>query len=84
MGAILNAPVIVDIGKTSRSNIKDLKQGRGKLLVEVREAMDEVSASLGADADGKHLIPVVLVYKQKDRTKNGKVCLPSLRLPVLG
>lgn len=83
MAAILNAPVIVDIGRTSRANIRDLKRGRGRLLDDIKEAMDEVSASLGSDADGKHLVPVVLVYRRRARSRSSRSFLP-IRIPILG
>jgi len=84
MGAILNAPIIVDVGRTSRANIRDLKRGRGRLLDDVKEAMDEVTTSLGADADGKQLIPVVLVYRRKARTRNSRRSILPVRIPILG
>jgi hypothetical protein len=71
MAAVLNAPIILDLGKTKRKNIKDLKQGRGKLLGDIEDAMKEVSTSLGDQADGKHLIPVVLVYRKKAKRRRG-------------
>jgi len=83
MGAILNAPIIVDAGKTSRGNINDLKQGSGKLLDDVQEAINEVATSLGSDAEGKQLIPVVLVYKKKEKKSKRGSFLP-IRLPILG
>lgn len=71
MGPILNAPVILDLGKAKRKNIKQLRQGRGKLLGDVEDAMKEISASLGDQADGKQLVPVVLVYRKKAKKKGG-------------
>lgn len=71
MAAILNAPVILDLGKTKRKNIKQLRQGRGKLVGDVEDAMKEISASLGDQADGKQLVPVVLVYKKKAKKRGG-------------
>jgi hypothetical protein len=65
----LNAPVIVDLGKTKRKNIKRLRKGRGKLLGDVDDAMREVTVSLGEQADGKELVPVVLVYRKKAKKR---------------
>lgn len=67
MEPIVNAPVILDLGKTKKKNIKRLKRGQGKLVGDVQDAMREVTASLGDQADGKQLIPVVLVYRKKSR-----------------
>lgn len=65
MGATVNAPIILDLGKTSRKNIRQLSQGGGKLAGDVQDALNEVSASLGEQGEGKQLIPVVLVYQRK-------------------
>ena len=78
MGAILNAPVILELGKASRKAVRQLREGRGKMLDDVQDAMKEVTASLGEQAEGKHLIPVVLVYRQRRRRKTGGL------LPILG
>ncbi|HVR39810.1 MAG TPA: hypothetical protein VMU84_12005 [Thermoanaerobaculia bacterium] len=67
MAAIVNSPVIVDAGKTSRRKIKDLKQGCGALINDVNDAVNQVSATLGDQADGKQLIPVVVIYRRKSR-----------------
>ncbi len=71
MGPILNAPVILDLGKTKRKNIKQLRQGRGKLIGDIDEAMKEISQSMGSQADGKQLIPVVLLYRKKSKRRGG-------------
>jgi hypothetical protein len=63
-------PVVIDLGKTKASRIKDLKRGEGKLMQEVCDVADQVRASLGADAANKELIPIVLVYKKKTRRRN--------------
>jgi len=61
----MTQPVIVDLGKQKRSALKELKQGEGKLWDEVFEVVDEVKEMLGADAEGKILIPIVMVYQEK-------------------
>jgi hypothetical protein len=76
MGPILNSPVILDLGKTKRKNIKQLRQGRGKLLGDIEDAMKEISASLGTQADGKQLVPVVLVYRKKAKRSKGGGLFP--------
>ncbi len=67
MGPILNAPIILDLGKTSKKNIRQAKQGQGKLMLDVQDAMTEVTASLGDKANGQQLVPVVLLYRKKNR-----------------
>jgi len=69
MGPILNAPIILDLGKASRKNIRQMEEGRGSLIGDIQDAMAEVTASLGDQADGKQLVPVVLVYRKKAKRR---------------
>ena len=69
MEATVNAPVIMDLGKASRKSIRALRKGRGKLLGDIQDAMDEVNTSLGDQGEGKQLVPVVLVYRKKARKR---------------
>jgi hypothetical protein len=64
------APVVVDLGKTKKSRIKDLKRGGGKLVNDVQYATNQVIAGLGDSAKGKVFVPVVLIYRQKSRRRN--------------
>ena len=61
------APIVVSLGTESRKRIRRLKRGRGKLMGEVSNVMDQVRASFGEHADGKIFVPVVLVYRRKRR-----------------
>ena len=61
------APVIIDLGKEKKGRIKDLKRGRGRLMAEVAAVLNEVRAGLGDDAGNKQLVPVVLIYRKKNR-----------------
>ncbi len=65
-------PIVVDLGKTKRKAIKSLKRGRGKLMAEVDEVVATVAANLGAEAQGKELVPVVIVYRQRDKKRRGR------------
>jgi hypothetical protein len=76
MGAIVNAPLILDLGRTTRKNVRELRLGRGKLLGDVHDAIEEVTTSLGDQADGKQLIPVVLIYQRKRRRSRRGGLLP--------
>lgn len=67
MAPILNAPIILDVGKTSRRNIRQLSRGCGKLSGDVQDAVNEVTANLGDQADDKQLVPVILLYRKKRR-----------------
>jgi hypothetical protein len=64
-------PVVIDLGKARKRNIRKLKRGRGKLYEETQDVIDEVREGLGPDAAGKEVLPVILVYKQK-RKKRGR------------
>ena len=63
-------PIVVDLGKRSKKKIRNLKEGHGELMVEVGEAIQQVRAT-GA-VEGKDLVPVVLIYRQKNRTSRGR------------
>lgn len=78
MDAIVNAPVIIELGKTSKKNIRRLKQGRGKLLGDVEDAIHQVKSSLGDQANGKQLVPVVLVYRRRRKRGGGRGLFPVL------
>jgi hypothetical protein len=61
----METPIVLDLGKKKRKAIKDLKKGRGKLVEEVQAALSQMQASLGAEAEGKMILPVVVVYREK-------------------
>lgn len=64
------APIVVDLGKTKRSQVKKLKNGQGKLMEDVQEVLDQVRASLGDKARGVQLVPVVMVYRKKSKRRS--------------
>jgi hypothetical protein len=64
-------PIVLKVGKRKRSVIKDLKRGRGRLMDEVEQTLDEVRAGLGAEGEKKELVPVVLIYREKDKKSKG-------------
>lgn len=68
-GPVMNAPIILEVGKTKKRNIRDMERGQGKIMADLQEAMVEVTATLGADADAKQLVPVVLVYRRKGKKR---------------
>ena len=65
----MTQPVIIDLGKQKPRALKSLKKGEGKLWEEVLEVVEEVKTMLGPDADGKVLVPIVLVYREKSRRR---------------
>jgi hypothetical protein len=63
--AEMTQPVIIDLGKQRSRALKELKNGEGKLWDEVLEVAEEVKEMLGADAEGKVFIPIVMLYQEK-------------------
>lgn len=59
------APVIVPLGKKKKKAIKRLKRGEGSAMDEVLDVIEQVQANLGEQAQGKVILPVVVIYKQK-------------------
>ena len=69
--AEVTAPIIVNLGKKKRKTIKRLKRGKGRAMDEVMDVVDQVQTSLAAQAEGKILVPVVIIYGQKQRRLRG-------------
>lgn len=77
METTVTPPIILDLGKTSRKSIRQLGEGSGKLVADVQDAVAQVTASLGDQANGKQLVPMILVYQKKRRkNKNGGGLFP--------
>ena len=62
------APIIVSLGKKKRKAIKRLKRGKGGVLDEVMDVVEQVQENLGAEAEGKIILPVVVIYQKKQRS----------------
>jgi len=71
-------PIVIDLGKKKRKQIRALKRGSGKLMDEVAEVLNHVRGDLGPDTELKHLVPVVLVYRQKEKRRSGGLLPLSL------
>jgi hypothetical protein len=75
----MTQPVIIDLGRQRPRSLRDLKKGEGKLWDEVLDVADEVKEMLGTEADGKVLIPIVMIYQKKSARLNlGNVIFPLL------
>jgi hypothetical protein len=61
------SPVIVDLGKKSRKQIRQMRNGTGKLLDEVQEVVDHLKAEGTVD---KNAQPIVIVVRQRRRKTN--------------
>ncbi len=64
-------PIVLKVGKRKKRAIKDLKRGRGRLMDEVEETLEEVRIGLGAEGAQKGLVPVVLLYREKPKRRKG-------------
>ena len=65
--AEVTAPVIVSLGKKKRKIIKRLKRGKGPAIEQVMDVLEQVQDQLGSQAEGKILVPVVIIYKEKPK-----------------
>lgn len=63
------ASIVVSLGKAKKRQIDLLKDGEGPLVAGVLTAVEQVRAQLGAEADSKELVPVVLVYRRKRKRR---------------
>jgi len=59
-------PIVVDLGKKKKKQIRALKRGSGKLMDEVAEVLNRVRDGLGSEAELKNLVPVVIIYRKKE------------------
>ena len=57
-----NAPVIIDLGKRRRKQVKKLRRGEGKLLDDVNGAVAELRTAGTLSADVQ---PVVVIVREK-------------------
>jgi hypothetical protein len=62
-------PVVVDLGKPKRKDVRALKRGEGKLMEDVNKVIEEIRANSSALAN-KELVPVVVLYRRESRRKS--------------
>ena len=75
----MTQPIVIDLGAQKSGRIKDLKKGKGRLWDEVLNVVEETKEMLGAEADGKILLPVILIYKKKLKRKGLEKLFPLLK-----
>ena len=63
----ITAPVIVSLGTQKKKAIKQLKRGKGRVMDEVADVVAQVQTNLGEQAAGKIILPVVVIYRRKQR-----------------
>lgn len=64
-------PIVVDLGSRSKKAIRRLKEGRGKLMAQVSDTVEQVRSSLGEE--DKEIVPVVIVYRKKASKRGGRL-----------
>lgn len=60
---------VKDLGSRKRKTIQDLKDGRGELLAEVDDAVDQARGKLSPADKNKTLVPIVIVYREKRKNR---------------
>ena len=65
----MTQPIIVDLGRQRASRLADLKEGEGELWDEVLDVIAEVKDMLGAEAEGKVLLPVIMIYERSSQRR---------------
>jgi Family of unknown function (DUF6200) len=62
------APVVIDLGKKRRKQVRDLRRGKsGKLLDQVQEALEVLQAGGTVAADAQPIIVVVRERRRRGR-----------------
>ncbi len=56
--------LFLELGRQSRSQIKRLKRGRGRLTRQVAQAVTEACEGLGIDPQAE-VIPIVILYRRR-------------------
>ena len=59
-----SAPIVVDLGKKSRKQIRQARKGAGKLIDEIQEVVEHLQATGGVAAGAQ---PIMVVVRQKRR-----------------
>lgn len=69
-------PIIIDLGKQQSHKIKDLKEGEGELWDEVLEVVEEAKDMLGAEVEGKMLVPLIMIYEKRSARRVERLLFP--------
>lgn len=62
-------PVVVDLGTVKKKHLKRLRRGEGKLLPQIDEVVEVVRNELGEELEGKELVPLILIYREKKKRR---------------
>lgn len=66
------APILLDLGQVKGKDVREFKDGRGKLVGDLQQVLAEVRQTLGPDAANKELVPIVIVYRKKRKGRSKK------------
>lgn len=80
----IGRPVVYDLGKAKRGQIKDLKRGHGKLVGEVNELIEQVRSTLNESGHEGQIVPIVVVYRRKTKRKRRRRSGLPFPLPFPG
>lgn len=69
-------PIILDLGKAKNKDIKKLKKGKGKLMHDIRNAVEMMRENMGDENKDVLILPTVIVYRKKDKKKK------KLKMPM--
>ena len=61
--------VVIDLGVAKKKDIRSLKCGSGPAQADVDRVLAAVRSTLAADAEGKVLVPIVMVYKKRAKRR---------------
>jgi hypothetical protein len=64
-------PVVLDLGRARSKAIKALKEGKGRMIEDVGHTMEAVRSNLGAEVEGKVLVPIVIIYEKRTARRRG-------------
>ncbi len=64
LGPVPDRGLLLEVGRQSRSQIKRLKRGRGRLTRQITDAVTQACEGLGIDPRSE-VIPVVILYRRR-------------------
>lgn len=65
-GDAMREPVIIDLGRHKRKRVRRLRRGRGRLMADVVDAVEDLREAGRIDADAQ---PVIAIVRQKRRRR---------------
>jgi hypothetical protein len=75
-GTIVTRPVVIDGGRQRRKQLSQLKRAEGDLWAEVSDTVQLVVSELGAESHGKIFVPVVVLYRKRNKRKRSGLTTP--------